>query len=254
MTGQHAMSAVAQLHAALTAVDASSRLQAALTAGTHPHSQYVDVLVQRCAVEPDFSVRDTLTWALTRHEATVALDRLLPELASAIPQARSQALHTLSKIGDPGAWPAITAALLRDDDDDVARAAWRTAAGLAPEAARPALARELASQLGRGDRDLQPSLSRALAALGAAADEVVGESTARTIAGVLRDAVTTATAPGRQRIAATLAAVPGSEAAGVLSTLAAGSRPRRGAHGRCHAHRARQPHAAVAAAGPAAAQ
>ncbi|MCR2785853.1 MULTISPECIES: HEAT repeat domain-containing protein [unclassified Microbacterium] len=176
MTGQHATSAVAQLHAALTAADASARLQAALTAGTHPHSQYVDVLVQRCALEPDFSVRDMLTWALTRHERTVALDRLLPELASAIPQARSQALHTLSKIGDPGAWPAITAALLRDDDDDVARAAWRTAAGLAPEAARPALARELASQLGRGGRDLQRSLSRALAALGAAADEVVGEA------------------------------------------------------------------------------
>ncbi|MCR2785852.1 MULTISPECIES: MerR family DNA-binding transcriptional regulator [unclassified Microbacterium] len=47
------------------------------------------------------------------------------------------------------------------------------------------------------------------------------ESTARTIAGVLRDAATTATAPGRRRIAATLAPLPGSEAAGILSTLAA---------------------------------
>jgi HEAT repeat protein len=131
----------------------------------------LDVLVERCAVEPDFFVRDMLTWALTRLPRKATVPRLLAELRSERAQARSQALHTLSKIGDFGAWPAITRALLRDADDTVAQSAWRAAVVLVPEDEKRALAEELAAQLGRGDRGLQLSLSSALVSLGEAVIE-----------------------------------------------------------------------------------
>lgn len=162
-------SAPARLAAALTSEGSSERLQAALAAGTHPDDAYLEPLLERCAVEPDFYVRDMLTWALTRLPLDLVLPRVIEETASAAPQARSQALHTLSKLRDPRGWPAITPAHLHDPDDEVARAAWRTAAGLAPHDEHGALARELVRELGRGDLDVKRSLSRSLVELGEAA-------------------------------------------------------------------------------------
>ncbi|MGW6061642.1 HEAT repeat domain-containing protein [Streptomyces sp. NPDC055189] len=151
---------------ALEDESASVRLRAALAVGTTPDPRYVDKLIERCAVEPEFFVRDMLTWAFTRHPVSVTLPGLLRELRSERAQARSQALHTLSKIGDRRAWPAITRALLADTDDEVARSAWRAAVLLVPEGEESALATTLATQLGRGERETQLSLSRALIALG----------------------------------------------------------------------------------------
>ncbi|MFH8443156.1 HEAT repeat domain-containing protein [Streptomyces sp. NPDC018026] len=148
---------------------ASVRLRAALAVGTAPDPRFVDGLVERSAVEPEFFVRDMLTWALTRHPVAATLPPLVREVGSELPQARSQALHTLSKIGDRRAWPAVTGAVLSDADDEVARSAWRAAVVLVPEGEEQALARSLATQLGRGDRETQLSLSRALVALGEAA-------------------------------------------------------------------------------------
>ncbi len=150
---------------ALSAPRPSTRLQAALTAGTRPDQRTLDALVARCAIEPDFFVRDMLTWAITRHAPGLTVPRLIHELGSANPQARSQALHTLSKIGDRRAWPAIGVRLLHDPDDEVARSAWRAAVVLVPGEERAALAATLATELGRGDRATQLSLSRALIAL-----------------------------------------------------------------------------------------
>ena len=164
---------VNQLRAALAVADSSARLQTALAAGTYPDPSYVDVLIERCAIEPDFYVRDMLTWALTRHPADLTVPLLLEEAKSATPQARSQALHTLSKVGDPRGWAAVTDAVLRDPDDEVARAAWRASVVLVPEGGEGELAKALALQLGRGDRGVQLSLSRALVALGEAAGEAV---------------------------------------------------------------------------------
>lgn len=149
--------------------NASVRLRAALAVGTSPDPRFLDKLVERCAIEPDFSVREMLTWALTRHAASTTVPALLLELRSEHAQARSQALHTLSKIGDRRAWPAITRELLSDADDEVARSAWRTAVVLVPEGAEPELAGVLSTQLGRGGHETQLSLSRALIALGEAA-------------------------------------------------------------------------------------
>ena len=155
---------------ALGSDTSSTRLQAALTAGTNPHPGYLGTLIERCAIEPDFFVRDMLTWALTRLPARDVTPELLRQLTSAVPQARSQSLHTLSKIQDRSVYPALAKELLHDADSEVARAAWRTAVGLVPEGAEAALADELVAELGRGERDVKRSLSRALVALG----DVVG--------------------------------------------------------------------------------
>jgi len=143
----------------------SVRLRAVMAAGTRPDAADLDVLVERCAVEPDFFVRDMLTWALIRHPADEVVRRVLPELERPVAQARSQALHTLSKIGDPAVWPSVRP-LLRDPDVEVRRAAWRTAAGIVPEAEAAWLARTLAAHLGQGDRETRLSLGRAIVALG----------------------------------------------------------------------------------------
>lgn len=159
------------LISALAAADESTRLKAALAIGSNPEPGLADTLIARCAIEPDFYVRDMLTWALTRLPSQITVPRLLAELRSERAQARSQALHSLSKIKDPSAWPAITPSLLRDPDDEVARSAWRAAVVLVPAGQEKGLAEELATQLGRGNREVQLSLSRALVALG---EELVG--------------------------------------------------------------------------------
>ncbi|MFD6323136.1 HEAT repeat domain-containing protein [Streptomyces sp. NPDC058442] len=151
---------------ALSAENASVRLQAALAAGSTPDAGFLEALVGRCAVEPDFFVRDMLSWALTRLPPETTLPRIRRELASERAQARSQALHTLSKIGDRSAWAWITRDLLRDADEEVARTAWRVAVALVPEDEKGNLADELVRQLGRGDRDVRLSLSRVLVELG----------------------------------------------------------------------------------------
>lgn len=166
------------LRRALGSADGSERVRSAMAAGTYPRPEYVPVLVEQCAHEPDFTVRETLTWALTRQDRDTTLDRVLPELGSPSPQGRAQALHTLSKIRDPRAWPAITRQLLHDDDTDVARTAWRTAAGLAPEAERAALASELAAHFGVGPDDLQQSLSRAFLTLGESGRDAIDAAAA----------------------------------------------------------------------------
>lgn len=161
------------LAAALTSDSGSTRLKAALAIGANPEPGLVAILIERCAVESDFYVRDMLTWALTRLPNDITVPRLKVELRSEAPQARSQALHTLSKIKDASTWPAITRSLLHDSDDDVARSAWRAAVVLVPAAQRQELAGELATQFGRGDLDVHLSLSRALVALGEEAIEPV---------------------------------------------------------------------------------
>lgn len=159
---------VARLVDALGAPDPSERLRAALAIGTAGDPHTAGPLVARCAVEPDFFVRDMLTWSLCRLPAEMTVPLLMEELGSDTVQARSQALHTLSKIGDRRAWPAVRV-LLHDRHDDVARSAWRAAVALVPLGDETGLAADLAMELGRGDRDRQLSLSRALVGLGEAA-------------------------------------------------------------------------------------
>ncbi|MEU4038807.1 HEAT repeat domain-containing protein [Streptomyces collinus] len=161
---------------ALSAEDTSVRLQAALAAGSSADPGFLEPLVQRCATEPDFFVRDMLSWALTRLSPEITLPRIRQELDSERAQARSQALHTLSKIGDRSAWPWITRDALHDTDDEVARTAWRVAVALVPEDEKKDLAAGLVTQLGRGDRAVRLSLSRALVDLGDESEAVLAEA------------------------------------------------------------------------------
>lgn len=157
---------MASLQALLASPDQSLRLKAALAAGTYPEDAYIEILISQCSHEVDFFVRDTLSWALMRHDVNLVVERLKSELSSGIVQARSQALHTLSKIGDKENYSLITREHPLDPEDKVAVTAWRTASVLAPESERPALTQVLVTQLGRGDSDMQFDLTRFLCALG----------------------------------------------------------------------------------------
>jgi hypothetical protein len=142
------------------------RLKAALAAGTYPEVEFIEVLIAQCAIESDFFVRDTLSWALMRNDAAKVVKRLETELQSSNPQAKSQAIHTLSKIGDRTNFSMITDEMLFDPDDFIASTAWRVASVLVPDDQKSILVKKLITQLGRGDSDIQFGLTRFLCALG----------------------------------------------------------------------------------------
>ncbi|KTR09570.1 HEAT repeat domain-containing protein [Curtobacterium citreum] len=151
---------------ALTDPRSSVRLRAVMALGTAADPADLELLLERCAVDPDLQVREALTWSIVRLPAELTVPRLVEQLHRPEAQARSQAIQTLSKIRDASVYPAVAEAL-GDPDPGVARTAWRAAALLAPESDRPALARRLARELGAGDRERRLALSRALASLGA---------------------------------------------------------------------------------------
>ena len=155
-----------ELDSALKSTDQSVRLKVALMAGTYPSSDFIETLVLRCEIEPDFFVRDMLTWALIRNDVPLVIERLTLELLSPIPQARSQALHTLTKIGDVSTYPLVSGNLLFDADDKVAMTAWRAASVLVPQDQISKLIPALITQLGRGSFEIQFALSRAFCVLG----------------------------------------------------------------------------------------
>jgi HEAT repeat protein len=150
----------------LDSPDQSVRLKAALAAGTYPEPDFIEELISQCATESDFFVRDTLSWALMRNDIPQVVKRLEIELQSANTQAKSQAIHTLSKIGDKNNYRLITDEMLFDADDFVASTAWRAASVLVPEDEKPNLVAKLITQLGRGDSDTQFGLTRFLCAIG----------------------------------------------------------------------------------------
>ena len=157
---------VPTLRSLLDSPDQSVRLKAALVAGTYPETEFIEVLIEQCAIESDFFVRDTLSWALMRNDVSKVVKRLETELQSTNLQAKSQAIHTLSKIGDKKNYSLITDEMLFDSDDFMASTAWRVASVLAPDDQKPNLVKKLITQLGRGDSDTQFGLTRFLCALG----------------------------------------------------------------------------------------
>lgn len=157
---------MATLQTLLVSPDQSVRLKAALAAGTYPEVEFIEVLISQCAIESDFFVRDTLSWALMRNDVAKVVKRLETELQSANPQAKSQAIHTLSKIGDKANYSLITDEMLFDPNEFIASTAWRVASVLVPDDQKVILVKKLITQLGRGDSDIQFGLTRFLCALG----------------------------------------------------------------------------------------
>ena len=167
---------VPTLRSLLDSPDQSVRLKAALVAGTYPETEFIEVLIEQCAIESDFFVRDTLSWALMRNDVSKVVKRLETELQSTNLQAKSQAIHTLSKIGDKKNYSLITDEMLFDSDDFMASTAWRVASVLAPDDQKPNLVKKLITQLGRGDSDTQFGLTRFLCALGECIVEPLNEA------------------------------------------------------------------------------
>lgn len=159
---------MATLKEMLDSPDQSVRLKAALAAGTYPKPEYIEILVSQCATETDFFVRDTLTWALLMHDKEVVVQRLIPELQSVNMQAKTQAIHTLTKIGNKKNYSLLTTEMLLDPDDFVASTAWRASSVLVPDEQKAKLVKVLVTQLARGDSDVQFALTRFLCAIGEA--------------------------------------------------------------------------------------
>ena len=168
------------LRALLDSPDQSVRLKAALAAGTYPKDEFIEILISQCAIEPDFFVRDTLSWALIRNDVSKVVKYLETELQSSNNQAKSQAIHTLSKIGDKANYRLITDEMLFDSDDFMAATAWRVASVLVPDDQKPELVKKLITQLGRGDSDTQFGLTRFLCALGECIVEPLTEASKST--------------------------------------------------------------------------
>lgn len=148
--------------------DKDVRQQAAVALGQVPHAELADELAELLWSEPDFFVRETLTWVLVRTPQESAAAAVSALTSSRSPDStRLQALHLLSKIADPIAVDAASAVagLLDHENPLVAdKARWTLARIGGPEAV-PALV----AQLGEADAAARDSLTTALAQLGASA-------------------------------------------------------------------------------------
>ena len=153
------MTTLEQARRAVYDVSPTTRQRAAVHLGTHGDDSHTAELVALLVAEPDFFVRETLTWAVCRHPR-VALPHLLAALDSS-PGSRVQVLHALSKIQAPEAVARILP-FAEDDDPAVAMKAWWALGRTGTPEAAPALL----PHLGRGGEEQQRELSRALEQLG----------------------------------------------------------------------------------------
>lgn len=147
--------------------DRDVRLRAALDSGRQQDADVAAALVARIAVEEDFHVRESLTWALVQ-QGEQAVPAVLELLTSENPLERRQAAHVLSKVGDPAHAQHILA-VVADEDADVAIKAYRAAASTgSPDVVQPLLVR-----LGDGAGEQRDALSNALQQLGPLAVEAL---------------------------------------------------------------------------------
>ena len=83
---------------ALAAPHPSVRLQAASAAGSDPDADVLEGLVERCAVEPDFLVRDMLSWALSRLSPDITLRRIRQDWSPKSPRPLGPIVPTLAMV------------------------------------------------------------------------------------------------------------------------------------------------------------
>ena len=139
------------------------RQRAALALGARVTPDLAGRLAGMLWEEPDFFVRETLTWLLVRIGES-ALPLAMVALHDERAQVRLDAVHLIGKIGDVRAVPAVLP-LTADADDDVAAKARFVLTRLGDPAAIPALT----AYLGRGADDRRTELTRDLVTFGAAA-------------------------------------------------------------------------------------
>lgn len=144
--------------------DRDVRQRAVIALGERADPATADALVAQLFAEPDFFVRDTLTWAVTRLGSS-ALPAVLAGLGEQRgPEVRTQALRTLSKVADPTTVSAILT-LIDDDEPAVsAKARWALA-----RIGDPRVVPELADRLGAKTPEVQNALTDVLASFGSGA-------------------------------------------------------------------------------------
>ena len=143
--------------------DKNARIRSAFSLGAAARQEALPVLVEQLITEPDFFVRETLTWAVVRMGAA-ALPALLPLLEYADPAVRLQVVHTLSKLSEPRATAALLLAV-QDPDAEVAR---RAVFALGQLGSSEALGGLIAA-LGQPSAEQRQSLTTALVQVGSAA-------------------------------------------------------------------------------------
>ena len=148
--------------------DSSVRQRAALHLGTYGDDSIAGALVSLLVREPDFYVRETLTWAVvTRAEATYPL--LVQALAES-EGGRVQILHALSKIRRPEAVAQILPYIGDADPHVAAKARWALG-----RTATPGAVAALLDHLGEEDDFSRRELTRALEQAGERAVEGLAE-------------------------------------------------------------------------------
>lgn len=149
--------------AELVSFDKNARLRAVMALGQAADSAALPALLDQLRVEPDFFVRDNLSWAIARcgEGGVMPLIALLSDADAGV---RYHAAHTLSKLGDTRAVDALIA-LLNDADADVVQKAVYALGRLGDARAVPVLA----SQIGVGTRELVTTRREAFEAFGDAA-------------------------------------------------------------------------------------
>ena len=147
----------------LVHLDKNVRIRAALELGAERRLDALPELIERLGCEPDFFVRENLTWAVVRM-AEEALPSLLALLEHPDAAARLQAVHTLGKIADPRATEALLH-VVNDPDDEVAR---RALFALGRVGSPQALT-VLIAGLGHMDAERRNTLSTAIQGFGSAA-------------------------------------------------------------------------------------
>jgi HEAT repeat protein len=111
MVKQNVMNLIEQLYDE----NANVRSQAVLAMGEMRYAESVDGLIHILTTETDFGVLEDATWALVRL-GQAALEPVIALLTHLNPTVRHNAVHTLSKLCDEKAVPALITTLADTDD------------------------------------------------------------------------------------------------------------------------------------------
>ena len=142
-------------------LDKNVRIEAALELGKLADVQALRALLDRVGIEPDFFVRENVTWALVRIGDAAVLP-LIAILERGDTASRFHAAHTLSKLADVRAVPALLAALDASDGELVQKAVYALGA-LRDDRALP----ELVARIGETSGAYRSTLHDAVTAFGA---------------------------------------------------------------------------------------
>lgn len=174
---------LATLLVGITDPDRDVRQESALALGESADEEAIDAVLAQLWVEPDFFVRETLTWTTVRIGES-AIGPVTKVLGSGVDSGvKIQALHVLSKIADPSTLADITP-FIRDADPEVAAKARWALSRIGDERSVPLLGQHL----GIGDAEAQNALTDVLASFGSAAVPVMIDALAHERPGVRRHA------------------------------------------------------------------